>query len=90
MLTPAYTSQFKKDFKLVKKRNKDLDKLETVVEMIVNEIPLPQKYKEHELKGIYKDCLECHITPDWLLIYIVDTENSIVTFVRTGSHSDLF
>jgi mRNA interferase YafQ len=90
MLTPSYTSQFKKDYKLAKKRNKELDKLEEVIDLIVNETPLPQKYKEHELKGEYKGCLECHLEPDWLLVYIIDKDKSMVIFVRMDTHSDLF
>jgi mRNA interferase YafQ len=90
MLTPAYTNQFKKDFKLAKKRNKDLNKLEEVIELIISETPLLQKHKQHELKGEYTGCLECHVEPDWLLIYIINQEEKTVIFVRTGTHSDLF
>ncbi|WP_457551446.1 type II toxin-antitoxin system YafQ family toxin [Desulfobacula sp.] len=68
-------TQFKKDVKLLQKRDKDMEKL-------------PPKNKDHQLKGTLKDCRECHIEPDWLLIYRI--EGSELGLVRTGSHSDLF
>jgi len=90
MLSVAYTSQFKKDFKKVQKRGLKLAELQHVIELIVQEKPIPAKYKNHKLIGDYKDVWDCHIKPDWLLLYQVDLENKEVTFVRTGSHSDLF
>ncbi|MCK4608161.1 MAG: type II toxin-antitoxin system YafQ family toxin [Gammaproteobacteria bacterium] len=80
MLTPIYKNKFEKDIKQLKKRGKDLAKLTT--------IRLEPKHRNHPLKGEYGDCIECHIEPDWLLIYILNDND--ITFVRTGSHSDLF
>jgi len=82
------TSQFKRDVKKVKKRGKDTDRLKTVIVLLAQVRTLPAKYKDHQLKGVYKDCRECHVEPDWLLIYRV--EANILQLIRTGSHSDLF
>lgn len=90
MLSIAYTNQFKKDFKKIQKRGLDIKELQKLVELIVNEQPIPAKYKNHKLIGDYKDIWDCHIKPDWLLLYQIDEENKEVTFVRTGSHADLF
>lgn len=88
MLKLIVTKQFKKDLKKIRKQNKNISKLEAVVELILNERPLSSKYKEHKLVGNYKGRKECHIEPDWLLIYLV--RNDEVIFERTGSHSELF
>ena len=88
MLHPIYKRKFERDFKRVKKRGKDVEKLETVITDLVEEKPLDKKYLDHPLKGEYADCRECHIEPDWLLIYMVDGEEII--FIRTGTHADLF
>lgn len=88
MYTPIYKKQFEKDLKRVNKRRKDLQKLKKVVRHLVNANPLPKKHADHALKGEYTNCRECHIEPDWLLIYFI--QNDHITFVRTGSHSDLF
>lgn len=90
MLSISYTNQFKKDFKKVQKRGFNIAELETLVELIVNEQPIPARYKNHKLIGDYKNIWDCHIKPDWLLLYELDVENREVTFVRTESHSDLF
>jgi len=82
------TNQFKKEFKLMLKRNKNQKKLSTVVELLINEKPLPTKYKDHRLVGNYGGSRELHIESDWLLIYRVT--KSEVTLERTGTHSDLF
>ena len=58
--------------------------------MIANKSPLPAKYKAHKLSGDYKDCWECHINPDWLLIWQIDEVNNVLILIRTGTHSDLF
>ena len=86
MLSPVYKNKFEKDLKRVLKRGKSTNKIKTVMKMIMQGEPLPQKYCDHQLKGDYTDCRECHIEPDWLLIYMV--YNDEVIFVRTGSHSD--
>ncbi|MBN1617826.1 type II toxin-antitoxin system YafQ family toxin [Candidatus Dojkabacteria bacterium] len=84
----VYSTQFKKDYKRVKKRNKDLYKLKTVIELIMTGQQLPQSYRDHQLTGNWKDHRDCHIEPDWLLIYRVDSDTLFLE--RTGSHSDLF
>ena len=85
-----FTTQFKKDIKLAKKQGKDTDKIFEVVEKLANDEVLEAKYKDHCLTGDYKDCRECHIEPDWLLIYKKYDSELILMLVRTGSHSDLF
>jgi len=84
------TNQFKKDFKLIEKRNYDISKLETALTMIITGDKLPSKYKEHPLIGNYQNHFECHIQPDWLLIFKRDNSEKLITLVRTGTHSDLF
>jgi mRNA interferase YafQ len=90
MLDIEYTNQFKKDLKLIKRRNKDLKRLEKAMLDIQHEKPLAQSLKDHALKGNWVHHRECHLEPDWLLIYRLFKEESVVVFVRTGSHSDLF
>lgn len=86
----ATTGKFKKDLKLAKKRGYNLSLLSVVVDMLAAGKPLPEKYKDHNLSGNYAGCRECHITPDWLLIYEVDGDELILYLTRTGTHSDLF
>jgi len=81
-------TQFKRDVKRLAKRHKDLDKLKKVIELLVNAEKLPLEKKDHRLKGTLKDCRECHIESDWLLIYRI--EGSELCLVGTGCHSDLF
>jgi mRNA interferase YafQ len=88
VLTIVWESQFKKDFSLATKRGKNLEKLALIIENLQTKIPLPPKNKNHKLKGNYINCWECHIEPDWLLIY--RTTNKELILIRTGSHSDLF
>jgi len=88
MKTLANTSQFKKDVKLMKKRGKKFEKFKQVIENLVMEIPLDERYRDHALIGQYKGTRECHIEPDWLLIY--ETTESEIILIRTGSHADLF
>ena len=90
MLKIKYHSKFKKDIKIIKKRNYDLSKLEKVIEILAEEKNLPAKYKDHSLTGIYRDFRECHILPDWLLIYRIDKDILTLVLSRTGTHSDLF
>ena len=82
------TNIFEKDLTKMKKRGKDLSKLEYVVKLLANNETLPYQYKNHKLIGNYKDLLECHIEPDWLLIYQI--KNETLYLIKTGSHSDLF
>ena len=84
------TSMFKKDLKLAKKRGYDLSLLSSVVDTLAQGQPLDKKYKDHSLVGNYKGCRECHITPDWLLIYEISNNELILYLTRTGMHSDLF
>ena len=82
------STQFKKEFKLMMKRNKDQAKLAKVLELLVSNKPLPAKYKDHKLIGNYQGSRELHIEPDWLLIYRINAGELILE--RTGTHSDLF
>jgi mRNA interferase YafQ len=82
------TSQFKKDFKRIKKRGNDLNKLKEVVSAIANSEALQERYRDHALSGNWSGSRDCHIEPDWILIYRVDGE--FLFLERTGSHSDLF
>lgn len=84
------TSQFKKDLKLMKKRGNDLTLLEEVLSLLADGKPLAEKYRNHTLTGDFVGCSECHIKPDWLLIYEYDEEILYLYLLRTGSHSDLF
>ena len=82
------TSRFKKDLKLMKRRGKDIDKLEEIVTLLAHDKPLPPENCDHILKGEWTNHSECHIEPNWLLIYR-KIHNELILF-RTGSHSDLF
>ena len=88
MLTPIYQKRFEKDIKKVKKRGLNIQKLKSVIVKLLEEEPLPTKNRNHKLKGEFKDYWECHIEPDWLLIYKKTTVAIIL--VRTGTHADLF
>ncbi len=90
MLNIRYSNQFKKDYKLIKKRGYNIEKLKEVINLLVQDKRLPVKYREHYLTGNYKGFKECHIGPDWLLIYKTENELVTLTVLRTGSHSDLF
>lgn len=84
------TSKFKKDFKRVQKRGCNMQELKTVIDILSNGEELPEKYKDHALSGNYNGFRECHIQPDWLLIYKIEAELLILGLIRTGTHSDLF
>ena len=88
MRTVRYSTQFKKDVKLVANRGCKMTRLYEVMKALENEEVLDAKYKEHPLVGNYKGFLECHIEPDWLLIYKIHGQD--LYFARTGTHSDLF
>ena len=85
-----FTSQFKKDFKLVKKQNKNVEKLYSVIEKLAEGKKLEEKFRDHSLTGNYKGCRECHMEPDWLLIYEIVDDVLVLVLSRTGSHSELF
>lgn len=84
------TSMFKKDLKSIKKRGYDISLLNNVIDTLASGLTLPEKHKDHNLIGNYKGCRECHITPDWLLIYEISENELILYLTRTGTHSDLF
>lgn len=86
----VYTGAFKKDLKTIMKRGYNIDLLGDVVDTLASGESLPEKYKDHPLTGNFKGCRECHITPDWLLIYEISSGELILYLTRTGTHSDLF
>ena len=86
--TIKFTTQFKRDLKLAKKQNKNIDKLFEIIEILANGNQLPAKYRDHELTGNYKDTRECHIEPDWLLIYEIREDILVLMLNRVGSHSE--
>ena len=88
MLKPVYTKKFEKDLARVRKRGSDLDKIKVVIRALINEETLNPRLRNHKLRGNYQDRWECHIEPDWLLIYKIEQDRII--FERTGTHSDLF
>lgn len=90
MLKIVSSTQFKKDLKLAKKRGYDIDRLRDIVNMLASEKALDEKYRDHALTGNYRGFRECHIEPDWLLIYRVTDQELELFLFRTGTHSDLF
>ncbi|MDR6969330.1 mRNA interferase YafQ [Flavobacterium arsenatis] len=84
------TRRFEKSLKLCKKRNYDLSLLQTVLDLLQNTGKLPAKYKSHKLSGDFKDCWECHIKPDWLLVWKQNDTELVLLLLDTGTHSDLF
>ena len=82
--------KFQKELKRVQKRGYDISLLKNVLNLLVSGEPLPAKYKDHSLLGNYTGCRECHITPDWLLVYEIEDSELILYLTRTGTHSDLF
>ncbi len=90
MLDIVLSNQFKKDLKAAKKRGYDLAALNVVVDKLANCETLEAKYRDHNLTGRYAGFRECHIQPDWLLVYRIDEEEIILFLARTGTHSDLF
>jgi mRNA interferase YafQ len=91
MLKPRYSRQFKKDIKKIEKSgDKDIEKLKSVMRKLVDGEWLESRYLDHPLAGNMKGHRDCHIEPDWILLYRMDKDLQEITFVRTGSHSDLF
>lgn len=90
MLTIRYQVTFKKDYKRIKKRGYDIRLLEKVIALLAKGQPLPAQYRDHRLSGDYDGCRECHISPDWLLVYEVNEKELILYLTRTGTHSDIF
>lgn len=89
MLILRTTDKFRTDYKLAKKRGLPMEELEIVLQTLLEERPLEKKHRDHALSGNYIGFRECHIRPNWLLIYTIDHGNLILTAARTGSHSDL-
>ena len=83
-----YTTQFKKDYKKLKRQNKDINKLKIVIEKLIAEEDLEINYKDHQLSGNWQGFRDCHIEPDWILIYKISVDTLFLE--RTGSHSELF
>jgi len=88
--TLKFTTAYKRSYKLMKKRGLDLSLLDEVVDALRRGIPLEGKYRDHELTGTFHGFRECHIRPDWLLIYLVEDDVLTLTLVDTGTHSDIF
>lgn len=90
MLTIKYQTAFKKDYKRIKRRGYNTALLETVIGILADGKELPAEYKDHALIGDYKGCRECHIAPDWLLVYEIVERDLLLYLTRTGTHSDIF
>jgi mRNA interferase YafQ len=93
MRQPAYTGRFKRDLKRVERQGRKIRDLKSIMSDLINEKPLAKKHRDHALKGNWKGRRECHIAPDWLLIYKLDQDedgSEVITFERTGSHTELF
>ena len=90
MLKIEYTNKFKKAYNRILARHLNESLLDEVLSLLIEEKPLPMKYRDHDLVGEYTGCRECHIQPDWLLIYRKAKEFLTLSLTRTGSHSDLF
>lgn len=90
MLKIVSSNQFKKDLKRAKKRGFDFDRLTEVVNMLADQQNLPERYRDHNLIGDYSEFRECHVQPDWLLIYRIDDDQLELFLFRTGTHADLF
>lgn len=86
----TYTAQFKRDYKRIKKRKFNIAELQAVVTMLAEGKTLPETYRDHALIGYRHNARECHIRPDWLLIYSISNGTLVLELLRTGSHSDLF
>ena len=90
MLKISFTNQYLKDLELMKRRNLPKSELDEVVKLLSEEKPLLPKHKDHPLKGNFWGYRECHVRPDWLLIYRIDKQILTLVLIRTGTHSDLF
>jgi mRNA interferase YafQ len=88
MLIPRLSRQFKRDVRKVEKRGKNMNKLRVLLDLLLNEQPLPAHYRDHPLKGTWAGFRDAHIEPDWLLVYCVGHDE--LQLARTGSHSDVF
>ena len=86
----VWTTRFKKDYKLAMKRHLDIELLDDIIRALSRGETLPEKNQDHELSGNWAGHRECHIQPDWLLVYRIEDDVLVLTLVRTGTHSDLF
>ena len=89
MMELRFTTKFEKDYKRIKRQGKDLSKLEVTLEVLVRGQDLPEAMRDHSLGGTCRGHRECHLEPDWLLIYRIDEEGLVLVATRTGSHSEL-
>lgn len=89
MLSPYFTTKFRRDYKRAKKQRRDIPRLEEALRLLVREAPLPESFRDHALSGNFRGYRECHIEPDWLLLYRVDNEHLVLVATRLGSHSEL-
>ena len=90
MLKVRYTSRFKKDYKAIVKRGYNKGLFSKVLDYLMNEKNLPEKHLDHHLSGFYYGFRECHILPDWLLIYRIEKDTLTLSLTRTGTHNDVF
>lgn len=91
MLEVRYLNSFKRDYKRIKKRGYDMSKLADIIRRLASQIPLPERFHDHPLKGKgFKGCRECHIEPDWLLVYRIIENELLLELLYTGAYSDLF
>ena len=90
MLKFVTTNKFERDYKKMQKRNKDMHKLDNVMQKLIREDVLGKRYYDHALRGNFIGRRECHIESDWLLVYKIDEEGKAIVFERTGSHADIF
>lgn len=86
----VWTSQFKKDYKLAMKRNKDMSLIDDCIRKLAAREELPPKFRDHDLSGNWAGHRECHVQADWLLVYRIEDDDLILVLARTGAHSDLF
>ena len=89
-LEPVYTNRFKRDIKRLKKQQRDMEKLKKIMKLLAKQKPLAAKYRDHPLIGNWVGHRDCHVEPDWVLIYRAIPEENEIRFERTGSHSELF
>jgi mRNA interferase YafQ len=85
-----YTSRFKSDLKNIQRRGYDIRLITAVIKALASCVPLAERFRDHALSGVWSNHRECHITPDWLLIYKLENDILVLTLTRTGTHSDLF
>jgi mRNA interferase YafQ len=90
MRTPVFSKRFRKELDKCRKRGLNLAEIQAVMLVLMNDEPLEVKHHDHPLAGEFVGCRECHIRPDWLLVYLLNDEDNSISFLRTGTHADLF